>query len=72
MFQAFGVGAFEDDDEDVYTQDSIANYDIELHDKRRFQSDRNRWTGPPGLAIEGNFTYKLPRGSIMLKLSTVT
>ncbi|XP_028400200.1 G patch domain-containing protein 1-like [Dendronephthya gigantea] len=52
--QAFGVGAFEDDDEDVYTQDSMSNYDIELHDNhKQSHSDLHGWTGPPGQAIKG-------------------
>ncbi|CAB4003376.1 G patch domain-containing 1 [Paramuricea clavata] len=51
--QAFGVGAFEDDDEDVYSQDSITNYDIELHDRKPLHTDLHGWTGPPGQAIKG-------------------
>jgi len=28
--QAFGVGAFEEEDEDIYAQDNMANYDIDM------------------------------------------
>jgi hypothetical protein len=28
--QAFGVGAFEEDDEDVYARDDMSNYDFSL------------------------------------------
>jgi hypothetical protein len=28
--QAFGVGAFEEDDDDVYARDDMANYDFSL------------------------------------------
>lgn len=28
--QAFGVGAFEEEDEDIYAQDNMANYDIDI------------------------------------------
>lgn len=48
------MGAFEDDDEDVYTQESMSNYDIELHDHKQSHSDLHGWTGPPGQAIKGD------------------
>ncbi len=31
-FQAFGVGAFEDDDDDVYAADDVDRYDFALGD----------------------------------------
>ena len=35
MYQAFGVGAFEDDDEDIYSKDDMSQYDFsELEVKR--------------------------------------
>ncbi|XP_013380300.1 G patch domain-containing protein 1 [Lingula anatina] len=58
--KAFGVGALEDDDEDIYGMDSMANYDREL----TAESDHNfGWTapkrtsrfseGPPAAITEG-------------------
>ncbi|KAL7643320.1 UNVERIFIED_CONTAM: hypothetical protein RMT77_006612 [Armadillidium vulgare] len=44
--QAFGVGAFEEEDEDIYTKEDMSDYDFDLGpsksntDKKRFQS---RW-----------------------------
>lgn len=29
-FKAFGVGALEEDDEDVYSQDHLSNYDMTM------------------------------------------
>ena len=40
-------GHFEEDDTDVYAQDSVSNYDIELHDSEAAQSHLHGWTGPP-------------------------
>ncbi|XP_070575548.1 G patch domain-containing protein 1-like [Ptychodera flava] len=42
--KAFGVGAFEDDDDDIYSQDSMANYDIELGGKD--PTKNYGWTAP--------------------------
>jgi len=43
----FGVGAFEEEDDDIYGQDSIANYDIDLTIRDAQKSE----SGGPGLAI---------------------
>ena len=42
--QAFGVGALEDEDEDVYTADALSNYDqtMELDDSEQLFG----WTAP--------------------------
>lgn len=37
--QAFGVGAFEEDDEDIYARDDMSRYDFHLNEKK---SERNR------------------------------
>lgn len=44
LLQAFGVGALEDEDEDVYTTDAMSNYDqtMELDDSEQFFG----WTAP--------------------------
>lgn len=31
--QAFGVGAYEDDDDDIYATEDMTNYDFSLEDK---------------------------------------
>ena len=43
--QAFGVGALEDDDDDIYSLDHMSNYDrvIEEEDKR---NQTHGWTAP--------------------------
>ena len=46
--QAFGVGAFEDEDSDIYAVDHLSNYDRQLGGV-----DTNRthgWTAPKGVA----------------------
>ncbi|XP_052215401.1 G patch domain-containing protein 1-like isoform X1 [Dreissena polymorpha] len=41
--QAFGVGALEDEDEDIYTRDDMSNYDLAIGD----EGDNNfGWTAP--------------------------
>ena len=43
--QAFGVGALEDDDEDIYNTDHMSNYDITMAE----EDDENfGWTAPRG------------------------
>ena len=43
--QAFGVGALEDEDEDVYSVAPMSNYDFELNDDK--PTDKNYgWTAP--------------------------
>ena len=51
MVQAFGVGAYEDDDDDVYGIDSMDNYDKVMGDERNPDTTYG-WTKP--LAITGN------------------
>lgn len=33
--QAFGVGAYEEDDDDIYKTDDMSNYDFSLEDKNQ-------------------------------------
>lgn len=33
--QAFGVGAFEEDDDDIYARDDMTNYDFNLDAKKK-------------------------------------
>lgn len=33
--QAFGVGAFEEDDDDIYARDDMTNYDFKLGEKSK-------------------------------------
>ncbi|XP_077982414.1 G patch domain-containing protein 1-like [Glandiceps talaboti] len=42
--RAFGVGAFEDDDDDIYAQDNMSNYDIALGGKD--PTKNFGWTAP--------------------------
>lgn len=48
--QAFGVGAFEDEDGDIYAQDSMENYDIAMGEEKNPDSTYG-WTKP--LALSG-------------------
>lgn len=43
LMQAFGVGALEEEDEDIYAVDSLSNYDqtMEINDDQHFG-----WTAP--------------------------
>ncbi|GFN80022.1 G patch domain-containing protein 1, partial [Plakobranchus ocellatus] len=43
--QAFGVGAFEDEDEDIYAVDSISNYDITMQAEEE-GDNKFGWTAP--------------------------
>ncbi|XP_077974839.1 G patch domain-containing protein 1-like isoform X2 [Styela clava] len=52
--QAFGVGAYEDEDQDIYAQDSMANYDMEMGEEK--QDNSYGWTKPTK-AIEGAKAY---------------
>ncbi|KAK3598891.1 hypothetical protein CHS0354_036196 [Potamilus streckersoni] len=49
--QAFGVGAMEEDDEDIYAVDSLSNYDITMTNEEENQTFG--WTAPKG-AMKGN------------------
>ena len=51
--QAFGVGAFEDDDDDIYAVDSMENYDVTMGKEKKQDSDYG-WTRPQQ-AIQGFF-----------------
>ena len=51
--QAFGVGAFEEDDDDIYAVDHMSNYDAELTADR--SSGLHGWTGPPKESTRGQF-----------------
>jgi len=45
--QAFGVGAFENEDEDIYGIESMANYDTVLGDEPQAGERKNfGWTAP--------------------------
>lgn len=48
--QAFGVGAFEDDDDDIYAKDDMSSYDFRLEDKRETAAGSSK-------AIEGAKAY---------------
>ena len=43
--QAFGVGAFEDDDDDIYGVDSLSNYDISM--SKEDEKFNHGWSGGP-------------------------
>ena len=45
LFQAFGVGALEEEDDDIYAVDHLSNYDISMggEDER---GDTFGWTAP--------------------------
>lgn len=43
--QAFGVGAFEDEDEDIYAVDSLSNYDITMQPDNE-ERQKFGWTAP--------------------------
>ncbi|KAL3860793.1 hypothetical protein ACJMK2_010860 [Sinanodonta woodiana] len=49
--QAFGVGAMEEDDDDIYAVDSLSNYDITMTNEEENQTFG--WTAPKG-ALKGN------------------
>ena len=49
--QAFGVGAFEEDDGDIYAVDHMSNYDVEL--TADHSSGLHGWTGPPKESARG-------------------
>lgn len=44
IFQAFGVGAFEEDDEDIYATEDMSNYDFgeekEAKDKKQGRQEQ--------------------------------
>lgn len=42
-FKAFGVGALEEDDEDVYSQDHLSNYDMTMDIEEDIHMG---WTAP--------------------------
>jgi len=47
LLQAFGVGAFENEDEDIYGVESMANYDTVLGDEPPDRGKKNfGWTAP--------------------------
>jgi len=47
LLQAFGVGAFENEDEDIYGVQSMANYDTVLGDEPSEVDRKNfGWTAP--------------------------
>lgn len=39
--QAFGVGAFEEDDEDIYSKDDLSNYDFEMTTEKTAAKNKN-------------------------------
>ncbi|KAG8222457.1 hypothetical protein J437_LFUL002192, partial [Ladona fulva] len=49
--QAFGVGAFEDEDEDIYSTEDMSHYDFALEDateKKKDSRKGSRWDHPTG------------------------
>lgn len=40
--QAFGVGAFEDDDDDIYAKDDMSSYDFRLEERRELGSSTSK------------------------------
>eukprot|EP00794_Sanderia_malayensis_P010926 gene10926-12087_t len=45
--QAFGVGAFEDEDDDVYSKDMMSNYDFSMASEAEIDKYANHgWSGP--------------------------
>ena len=44
-FQAFGVGVFEEEDDDVYSQDNLSNYDLTMSGER--ENNTYGWSGAP-------------------------
>lgn len=42
-FEAFGVGALEEDDEDIYSQDHLSNYDMTMDIEEDIHMG---WTAP--------------------------
>ena len=40
--QAFGVGALEEEDADIYAQDSMMNYNFDIKTEREIQQDKRR------------------------------
>lgn len=45
FLQAFGVGAFEDEDDDIYGVDSLSNYDISM--SKEDENCNHGWSGGP-------------------------
>ena len=56
--QAFGVGAFEEADDNIYAVDHMSNYDIELGADTT--TGLHGWTGPPKENTRGQFEKALP------------
>ena len=48
LYKAFGVGAFEEEDEDIYSMDSMQNYDSVLGDEVDPDSTYG-WTKPKAI-----------------------
>jgi G patch domain-containing protein 1 len=44
LFQAFGVGAFEDDDEDIYTHEDMSQYDFSLESEPTTSKQKQQTT----------------------------
>ncbi|EDV40227.1 uncharacterized protein Dana_GF10404, isoform A [Drosophila ananassae] len=69
--QAFGVGAFEEEDEDIYARDDLTRYDFSLADKKtkkkkqQFVQQQNVIEGfsedKSGVALQAPFAIDLPR-----------
>lgn len=51
--QAFGVGAFEEDDDDIYAKDDMTNYDFSMNEKAASTSKATRAIEGPGSFIAG-------------------
>ena len=52
LFQAFGVGALEEDDDDIYSQETVAAYNASLATPTDHTHSSYGWTG--GKEMGGN------------------
>jgi G patch domain-containing protein 1 len=54
LFQAFGVGAFEDDDEDIYGREDMSQYDFSLDSETTTSKQKHQVTEPAFANYAGN------------------
>jgi G patch domain-containing protein 1 len=54
FFQAFGVGAFEEDDEDIYGREDLSQYDFSLDTETTTSKQKHRVTEPAFANYAGN------------------
>ncbi|XP_066920075.1 G patch domain-containing protein 1-like [Clytia hemisphaerica] len=62
---AFGVGAFEDEDKDIYGVDNMSNYDISMTVED--ESHKHGWSGAPKLKQNKGCLSGFEKGSRVLK-----